>query len=264
MFMLTEKQLPTYNKTTGGYVYQLRFDRAYKLWENHILMLSAPLGDASVDAEPDEEDDTTEMQINNSSDMWKRQEAIWCLTAPLQQHLEQVLCNLVAAGLNYYGRPYKVRIHSTATKAKEVRFINYNAVHICSALTTIANEYECEWWVTYETENNVEYGWLNFGKCERNAVARVAEPDGTISGYWMRNGYTQFQSTSTALTLYYKVRNGEKWLVRCEGAARSNHVDYALFSNIPTSSTSITNSVVNSGDSNIEIEMIIATCRSSP
>jgi len=164
LFFLTEKQLPTYNKATGGYDYQLRFDRAYKLWENHILMLTAPMGAASVDVS--EEDGTTKLQVHSSSDRWKRQEAIWCLTGPLIQHLEQVLCNLVAAGLTYYGRPYKVRIHPSASKAKEIRYMDYKGEHICSALTAIANAYECEWWVTYETENNVEYGWLNFGKCE--------------------------------------------------------------------------------------------------
>lgn len=174
LFILREKQFPTYNKTTGGYDYQLRFDNAYWLWNNHINMLTAPLDGATPIAWTESEGttilDTTGVQRVGTNYPYKRQEAVWCLTNSLAYHVEQVLCNILAADLTYYGRPYNARILPSATKAKEIRFINYDAKRICESLTEIANEYECEWWVTYE--GTPATGWINFGKCELGNTAK--------------------------------------------------------------------------------------------
>lgn len=168
LFIIRERQLPNYNKATGGYDYNLRFDRAYWLWENHILMLTAPLGTADIT--PSQESGNTILAFNGN-DTFKRQESVWCITAALEEHVKQVLANLVGAGLRYYNRYYKARIHTTATKAKEIRYINYDSKHIITALSELANAFECEWWVTYETENGSEYGYINFGKCELGNTA---------------------------------------------------------------------------------------------
>ena len=175
-FFLRERQLPTYNKATGGYDYQLRFDRAYWLWENHINMLTAPLSGATPVAWTEGNGtitlDTSSIQRGGMDTQYygkfpyKRSESVWCLTNSLAYHVEQILCNILAADLTYYGRPYNARILPSARKAKEIRFINYDDTHICSALTQIANEFECEWWVTSEKVGNIERGWINFGKCE--------------------------------------------------------------------------------------------------
>ena len=174
LFILREKQFPTYNKNTGGYDYQLRFDNAYWLWNNHINMLTAPLDGATPIAWTESEGttilNTTGVQRVGTNYPYKRQEAVWCLTNSLAYHVEQVLCNILAADLTYYGRPYNARILPTATKAKEIRFINYDAKRICDSLTEIANEFECEWWVTYEGTPAV--GWINFGKCELGNTAK--------------------------------------------------------------------------------------------
>ena len=168
LFFLREKQLPTYNKATGGYDYQLRFDRAYWLWENHINMLTAPMDGATPIAWT-ESNGTLTLNASSISRVsgqfpYKRSESVWCLTNSLAYHVEQILCNILAADLTYYGSPYNARILPSARKAKEIRFINYDDTHICSALTQIANEFECEWWVTYE--GNPATGYINFGKCE--------------------------------------------------------------------------------------------------
>ena len=170
LFIVRERQMPTYNKVTGGYDYNLRFDRAYWLWENHILMLSAGLSGADP-ITPEESDGTItlispQLSQGQSTFPYKREESIWCLTNSLAYHVQQVLYNLLAAGLLYRNRAYNARILPSATKAKEIRYINYDATRICSALTEIANQFECEWWVTYETANNTTTGWINFGKCE--------------------------------------------------------------------------------------------------
>lgn len=181
LFFLREKQFPTYNKATGGYDYNLRFDRAYWLWDNHINMLTAPFEDA-LPIVMDEDNGTTILDTSAIQRIdegtspyygkfpYKRQEAVWCLTNSLAYHVEQILCNILAADLTYYGRPYNARILPSATKAKEIRFINYDAKRICESLTEIANEYECEWWVTYEGTPAV--GWINFGKCELGNTAK--------------------------------------------------------------------------------------------
>ena len=179
LFAMREKQLPTYNKATGGYDYQLRFDKAYWLWENHINMLTAPLDGADPISWSEDNGtiilDTSGIQRVNNRFPYKRSEAVWCLTNSLAYHVEQILSNILAANLTYYGRPYNARILPSATKAKEIRYISYDDTHICSALTAIANEFECEWWVTYESSGNNVIGWINFGKCELDDSEQVFE-----------------------------------------------------------------------------------------
>ena len=247
-FMLREKQFPAYNKATGGYDYQLRFDRPYWLWENHINMLCAPTGSAYINRSTSS---GTTVMTYNGSDSFKRQESVWCLTAKLADHAEQVLCNIIAAGMTYYGRHYRVRIHPTATKANEIRFINYDATHICTALNAIAEAYECEWWVTYESDPKI--GYINFGKCEY--YGGEVEPTGKLPGYYIKQNTSSAAITSASLSriVYYQVRAGETWEVRCEGAAPSNHVEYALFDAKPTVASAVTNYVNRSGNSNVEV-----------
>lgn len=177
-FRLREKQMPVFNRSTGGWDYTLRFDKEYWLWENHIFMLAAPkenretrIDDYSDDDELNKEGENNQMLIiepyvNTTNMSYVRRESKWSLTAPLKDHAEMVICNLLSININLFGRLTKVRIHSSAEKAAEVRFLSYDGIGICSALTMMANEYECEWWVTYEKDGNVNYVIVHFGKCE--------------------------------------------------------------------------------------------------
>lgn len=131
-FYITEQQMPTYNVTTGGYDYDLKFNAHYYRWANKVLMLtSVPTGGSRV-----------------------RKETDWCLTDQLSVHLDEVIHNLNILG--YTGISYT--IEESAEKAAEVRFLQYSGIDIISALNRMAEEWECEWWVL----DNV----IHFGKCE--------------------------------------------------------------------------------------------------
>lgn len=129
-FVLTSEQMPTYNQTTGGYDYSLRFDAYYYLWKNKVFMLTA----------------------NNEQNTRVRKETDWCLTDKLSVHMDEIIHNLNLLG--YSGYSYSI----TAEKADEVRFLEYNGVDIITALKMIAEAWETEWWVS----GNV----IHLGKCE--------------------------------------------------------------------------------------------------
>lgn len=273
-FVLTEEQMPGYNKSTGGYEYSLRFDKEYFLWKNRTFMLtytdtnvyyttsemaneviselhidlrgyngSASLDGIRIGILARNHSGSWGIRLTNSSDVvvadfwmnseknaqsatvngikldasyrWNnmtvsrlfdieltgkafrnesersRVEAAWGLTDNLQAHADELVRNIEAyngrdfsdgycvlpngeelllenGGRLYLdntplgGTPYTVQIHDTAVHAGEIRYINYNGVSILEAVNMMAEEFGCEWWVTYE--DNV--GVLHFGKCE--------------------------------------------------------------------------------------------------
>ncbi len=132
-FVITHEQMPKYNTTTGGYDYQLQFDAPYIGWRNRVFMLTATTG--------------------SSENTRIRKEASWTLTAKLADHAGEIIRNL-----KVLGQTYTVSIDSTtATHAGEVRCLQYSGVSILQALGMMAEEYECEWWVTGTT--------IHFGRC---------------------------------------------------------------------------------------------------
>lgn len=137
-FYIIEQQMPTYNPTTGGYDYDIKFNAHYYRWSNKVFMLTT---------------------VDTSDNIRIRKETDWCLTDKLSVHLDEVIHNLNILG--YTGMAYEVE--DTATKASEVRYIQYNGKGIISALNMMAEEWECEWWVL----DNV----IHFGKCEDSGEA---------------------------------------------------------------------------------------------
>lgn len=170
-FRLREKPMPQYQKTNGGYDYTVRFDAFYWQWERFLFMLTA-------------------IPKNQTESGRYRKEASWMLTATLKEHVFEAIRNVRCFWTS--ALPYEaahiadknhicLQIHGTASKAEEVRFLAYDGVKICSALTQMANEYECEWWVTVGTPDTESSfllpedtsGWqsgdyiiIHFGKCE--------------------------------------------------------------------------------------------------
>ena len=188
-FVLRERQMPTFNKQTGGWDYNIRFDKEYWLWQNHIFMLAAPNDNGtsyiSTTTATDELDAGETMIVVEPSSAsaqgkYSRREAKWTLTAPLAEHAAQIVANLLSVDIQLFGRRCKVRIHSTASKRSEVRFLSYDGQGICAALTAIANEYETEWWVTYETVSQVNYVVIHFGKCQYPGEPLVFKPGGNV------------------------------------------------------------------------------------
>lgn len=131
-FYITQKQKPTYNKTTGGYDYDLQFDAPYYRWNNKLYKY-----------EPK----------NN------RNEASWSLTDNLKNHMAVFLRNLA-----YYGWTYTVDPASyDLEEAQRTVFIDFQNRYLLDAISDIAEKFNVEWWIT----DNI----IHFGKVESgNAV----------------------------------------------------------------------------------------------
>lgn len=127
-FYITELMYPSFNESTGGYDYDLRFDSHYFRWKNHILFY----------------------------DRQGNKEASWSLTRSPEAHLGIVVSNVRALGFKYKGLDYQAVVDSSVdTSAKLVQYENTN---IIDALTKIAETWECEWWV--------EGDKIYLGRCE--------------------------------------------------------------------------------------------------
>jgi hypothetical protein len=130
-FVITKEQMPKYNEATGGYEYQLQFDAPYISWRNKTFMLTFTTGGDRV-----------------------RKEASWTLTATLAEHAAEIVNNLAVMG-----QTVTVSIDSTQAKhAGEVKCIQYSGISILEAMNSMAEAYECEWWVSGTV--------IHFGKCE--------------------------------------------------------------------------------------------------
>ena len=132
-FYITAPQSIAYNKTTGGYQYEITFEADYKRWKNKKIM------------------------YNPAS---KTREASFSLTAKIQTHLEIVLENLDYNNFVNNGNSY---VYSVSNNTKyipalnESKLIQYSSISILGALDEIAKAWECEYWIV----GNVIY----FGKC---------------------------------------------------------------------------------------------------
>lgn len=155
-FVLTSEQMPSYNQTTGGYDYSLRFDAYYWLWKNKVFMLTA----------------------NNEQSNRVRKETDWCLTDKLSVHLDEIINNLSVLG--YSGYTYEI----TAEKADEVRFLEYNGVDIITALKMIAEAWETEWWVV----DNV----IHLGKCEDTNTPYEMRLGDNVESMDIRNNVNEY------------------------------------------------------------------------
>ena len=82
--------------------------------------------------------------------------------------------------------------------------------------------------------------------------------DGWVSGAYVRDytTYAQVVSVSNYRVYYWQVQAGETWVVRCEGAAQDNNVDYAILPSIPeVGSTKYYNFKKHSTDTDIEVNV---------
>ena len=170
-FYVTEEQMPKYNTKTGGYDYSLRFDAPYMRWRNWLHCMVA--------------------DVNGTR---KRMESSWNLTDKLLTHAQQIAENVNLIITPTESREIYDRVTgkytktssalivdvSTATKAGEVHHIPYDGMYIIDALNKIAEEWECEWWVTTDEQVEVNTSGnhyviysnvLHFGKCEYGQTA---------------------------------------------------------------------------------------------
>lgn len=117
VFYVTGNTYPTFNASTGGYDYSVRFDSHYYRWKNHILFY----------------------------DRQGNKEASWSLTRAPEAHLSIVISNLRSLGFRYNGKEYQAVVDSSVDAV--AKLVQYDSTNIVDALTKIAEAWECEWWV---------------------------------------------------------------------------------------------------------------------
>lgn len=127
-YVVTTLQKPAFNKNTGGYDYDVRFDAYYWLYNNKIFKFEP----ATL-----------------------RNEASFSLTDTLEHHMDIVVRNLAACGFvcTYDG------LNGVADAEKHI-YIYYDGLHIIDAITHICETFHCEWWI----EGNI----IHLGKAQRN------------------------------------------------------------------------------------------------
>ncbi|MGL4519305.1 MAG: hypothetical protein ACRCUJ_06430, partial [Phocaeicola sp.] len=126
LFEITKVQKPKENNTTGGYDYELQFDKYYMKGKNKPVMYKG--------------------------------EAAWSLTADLPTHMSVFLSGLEELGYRYYDTPFTFSIDDTVST--EAKLISYDSTNFIEALNKYADAWDCEWWV----EDNVyHFGKCEFG-----------------------------------------------------------------------------------------------------
>lgn len=128
-FYITKLQRPTYNKSTGGFDYDLQFDAPYYLWNNRLYKYDPK---------------------NN------RNEASWSLTDNLKNHMEVFL-----RSLSYYGWTYTVDAASySLEEAQRTVYISFQNKYLLDALSQIAESFNLEYWIT---DNIIHFGKAGSG-----------------------------------------------------------------------------------------------------
>lgn len=120
-YVITKPQAGTYNKSTGGYDYDLQFNAPYYLWQNKLY----------------------KYEPNNG-----RYETNWSLTDTLKNHMKVFLRNL-----EYYDWKYSVSYNNNLGDDVLGRsvYISFSNVSILDALNTIADKFGMEWLVSDST-----------------------------------------------------------------------------------------------------------------
>lgn len=156
-FYITEQQRPTYNKSTGGFDYDLQFKAPYYLWNNRLYKYDPKN---------------------------KRNEASWSLTDNLENHMAVFLRNL-----SYYGWTYTVDSASYGLEeAQRTVYISFQNKYLLDGLSQIAEAFNVEYWIT---DNIIHFGKVesgtavdfNLGDNVEEMTAENSESDGITRYY---------------------------------------------------------------------------------
>lgn len=168
-YYIIETQQPSYDESTGGYNYELKFEAYYRAWQMKIYKYSP-----DVDKENGKKNDK-----DNGT-----REAEFSLTANLENQIITFVRCLNKEGFRYNDNEffdYKIVTDSENAAHKnyfnEVKTMTYSSVNFIEALNQIADEWDAEWWV----EGNV----IKFGKCQDAGEAiefRLGENVVSMSG----------------------------------------------------------------------------------
>lgn len=184
-FELTDLYNPAYNTSTGGYDYELQLDAQYRKWKNKIFKYRPAYGG---------------------------QEASWSLTASLDVQMNVFLDNLKALGYTYNDTAKSDYVVEISTDVENTaKAMSYSNTSLLDALTSLANTWECEWWIT----GNV----IHFGKAKSGTPVELViggnvenmEPSDSRDTYATRIypfGSTRNLSSKYRKDLIFDITNG--------------------------------------------------------
>nr|DAG06798.1 MAG TPA: tail protein [Caudoviricetes sp.] len=141
-YYIIEAQQPSYDESTGGYNYELKFEAYYRAWQMKIYKYSPDVNKENG-KEVDKENGTREAEFS--------------LTANLENQVNTFVRCLNKEGFRYNKKEFKKDVPDE-NYYKEVKTMTYSSVNFIEALNQIADEWDAEWWV----EGNV----IKFGKCQ--------------------------------------------------------------------------------------------------
>lgn len=155
-FYLTGPYSPDYNSETGGYDYQVKFEKHYMLLKNRILKYAPTTGS---------------------------QEVAFDLTATIKVHADVIISNLTQMGFTYDGLATKYTC-SIDDGFTDSQYISYSQTSVLDAIQSIADAFDTEWWF----EDSV----LHFGKCEFTAdnTFQIGKNVATMSDTGNGNSYS--------------------------------------------------------------------------
>lgn len=133
-YYIIEAQQPSYDESTGGYNYELKFEAYYRAWQMKIYKYSPDV---------DKENGTREAEFS--------------LTANLENQVNTFVRCLNKEGFSYNGNGFVSDVPDE-DYYKEVKTMTYSSVNFIEALNQIADEWDAEWWV--------DGNFIRFGKCQ--------------------------------------------------------------------------------------------------
>ena len=147
-FEVVDLPTPTKSSKNGGYEYELRLDRPWYKFKNRIIFFRR----GSVNG----------------------MEAKWSQTDTLKAHAAILTDNLTQIGYTYGGKDYIVYIHDDVEKKDEAKLITYDSTTLLSALDSMAETYDTEWWIEQNT--------IHFGRCEQGDQTIKLEQGKELNG----------------------------------------------------------------------------------
>ena len=138
-YELVSKYKPTYDTRTATYRYELKLEAHYMKWKNKKLKYNPQTGGSELS---------------------------FSLTSSIGTHAAIIIDNLQHLGYTYWDddSAFVVSFDSSIDLAK-AKVVSYDNISILDALTSIAQAFECEWWVT----ENI----IHFGKCQSEGGEEV-------------------------------------------------------------------------------------------
>lgn len=161
-FVITSEQTGVWNKNTGVWDYQLKFDAYYYEWANKILRYVIPGADSA-------------------------KETSFSLTATIEVHLQVILNCLNLLGYKFDNSPFRAEVNKDDIRA-DAKLVTYNNLSILGGIQAIAEAFECEWWVIdnaiwlgklekkdadFTFEAGVNVSSISFSSSKTNAPNRI-------------------------------------------------------------------------------------------